>query len=143
MNIKLRDSILALSVLMSAVAFVKSVYFAPVATTGAMLAAADPSAGSRRGSLGPDTIIYTKEQADQVFTKKGESVALPMFSPVVQTESANSVTNAPGRTYAVQTNATGDVVVNVPWVEGGGGMQPGDLYLQFDDGDGEYHLYTR
>lgn len=106
------------------------------------LAAVDPSAGSRRGNLGPDTIVYTKAQADQVFVKKGEEVGMPKFSSVVQTEAANAVTNAPGRTYAVQTNATGAVVVNVPWVEGGG-MQPGDLYIGFDESDGEYHLYTR
>ena len=67
---------------------------------------------------------------------------MPKYSPVAQTEAANAVTNVPGRTYAVQTNSTGNVVVNVPWVEGGG-MQPGDLYLQLDENDGEYHLYTR
>lgn len=139
---KLNYLILALSVLLSAVAFVKSMSSVPVPMTGATLSAIDPSAGSRRGSLNPDTIIYTKEQADQVFVKKGEETDMPKFSPDVQTEAANAVTNAPGRTYAVQTNATGNVVVNVPWVEGGG-MQPGDLYLRLDENDGEYHLYTR
>ena len=73
MNIKLRDSILAMFVLTSAVA------------TGAMLAAADPSAGSRRGSLNPDTIIYTKSQADQVFAKKGEAVDPPAYVVVTNT----------------------------------------------------------
>lgn len=119
MTIKLKDSIIALPALTRAAAFVKYVFFAQVALAGSLLAAG-PSAGSRRGDLGPDTIIYTKEQADQVFTKKGYDGGLPKYSPVAQTEAANAVTNAPGRTYAVQTNATGDVVVNVPWVEGGG-----------------------
>lgn len=86
MNIKIRDSILALSVLMSVVAFVKSLPFAKVAATGAMLAAADPSAGSRRGDLNPDTIVYTKAQADQLFTKKGEAVDPPAY--VVATNTA-------------------------------------------------------
>lgn len=36
-------------------------------------AAPSPSEGSRRGDLTPDTIIYTKEQADQVFFRKGEA----------------------------------------------------------------------
>lgn len=80
MNIKLRDSILALSVLMSAVAFGKSVSSAAV-----------PSAGSRRGSLDPDTIIYTKEQADQVFTKKGEAVDPPAYVVVTNTATLKCV----------------------------------------------------
>ena len=61
MNLKLRDLILVLSVLV-----------------GATLAAA-PSEGSRRGDLNPDTIIYTKSQADHVFMKKGEEVAPPAY----------------------------------------------------------------
>lgn len=67
---------------------------------------------------------------------------MPKVSPIAQPVAANAVTEAAGRTYAVQTNATGSAVVNVPW-EGGGGMEPGDLYLGFDERDGEYHLYTR
>ena len=39
----------------------------------ALSAAPSPSEGSRRGDLTPDTIVYTKEQADQVFFRKGEA----------------------------------------------------------------------
>lgn len=93
MSVKLRDSILALSVLISAGAFVKYVSSSSyqVSTTGAMLATADPSAGSRRGNLGPDTIVYTKEQADQVFTKKGEAVDPPAYVVVTNTATVKCV----------------------------------------------------
>lgn len=39
----------------------------------ALSAAPSPSEGVRRGDLTPDTIVYTKEQADQVFFRKGEA----------------------------------------------------------------------
>ena len=87
----------------------------------------DPSLGAGSSYIG--TIAFVNE--------------LPRFSDTVQTTAANAVSSDAGRTYAVQTNATGHAVVNVPWVEGGGGMQPGDLYIGFDANDGEYHLYTR
>lgn len=88
---KLNYLILALSVLMSAVAYVKkSMAVAPVAATGVALAA-DPSTGSRRGSLGPDTIIYTKAQADQVFTKKGEAADPPAYVVVTNTATVKCV----------------------------------------------------
>lgn len=85
MNLKRIDLILALSVLVGADAFANSTSFAPASSTGATLSAA-PSAGSRRGDLGPDTIIYTKAQADQVFAKKGDAVAPPAY--VVATNAA-------------------------------------------------------
>lgn len=80
MNIKFRDSILAMSVLMSTVAFGESVSFA-----------AAPSAGSRRGDLNPDTIVYTKAQADQVFAKKGEAVDPPAYVVVTNTATLKCV----------------------------------------------------
>ena len=67
---------------------------------------------------------------------------IPKVPSTVQTAAANGVSSTSGRTYAVQTNATGYAVVNVPWVEGGG-LQSGDLYLDLDESDGEYHLYTK
>lgn len=85
MNIKLIGSIIHLSALVGAAAIVWSTGFAPAEAAGEALSAA-PSAGSRRGDLGPDTIIYTKEQADQVFTKKGEAVDPPAY--VVVTNAA-------------------------------------------------------
>lgn len=80
MNVKLRDSIPALFMLISAVAFGKSVSFAAV-----------PSAGSRRGDLNPDTIVYTKAQADQVFAKKGEAVDPPAYVVVTNTATLKCV----------------------------------------------------
>lgn len=89
-------------------------------------ASEDPSLGAGSSYVG--TLVFAND--------------LPKFSDTVQTTAANAVSSESGRTYAVQTNATGHVVVNVPWTEGGG-MQPGDLYLGYDEDDGEYHLYTR
>lgn len=89
-------------------------------------ASEDPSLGAGSSRIG--TIAFVTD--------------LPKLSPVAQSVAANELSSAAGRTYAVQTNSTGHAVVNVPWTEGGG-MQPGDLYLGYDEDDGEYHLYTR
>jgi hypothetical protein len=39
-----------------------------------------------------------------------------IYSNTVQSAAANSVTNTPGRTYGTQLNSSGQLVVNVPWV---------------------------
>lgn len=59
--------------------------------TLAIGSAADPSAGSRRGDLGPDTIVYTKAQADQVFMKRGEAVDPPAYVVVTNTATVKYV----------------------------------------------------
>ena len=85
----------------------------------------DPSLGAGSSYVG--TLVFARD--------------LPKFPAEAQGEAASALTSEAGRTYAVQTNSAGYAVVNVPWEEGG--MQPGDLYLGFDEKDGEYHLYTR
>lgn len=40
----------------------------------ALAAASDPASGSRRGSLTPDTLVYTKEQADRLFLREHQSL---------------------------------------------------------------------
>lgn len=42
---------------------------------------------------------------------------IKLGSDTVQSEAANSVTTTASRTYAVQINASGQAVVNVPWVD--------------------------
>jgi hypothetical protein len=53
--------------------------------------AAAPSAGSRRGDLNPDTVVYTKAQADQVFAKKCEAAAPPAYGVVTNTATVKCV----------------------------------------------------
>lgn len=59
------------------VAVMAAISLAPIANrvdkVPALSAAPSPSEGTRRGNLTPDTIVYTKEQADQVFFRKGEA----------------------------------------------------------------------
>lgn len=80
-----------MSAFVGAVALVWSTGFTPAEAAGATLAAADPSAGSRRGDLNPDTVIYTKSQADLVFTKKGEATAPPAYAVVTNTATLKCV----------------------------------------------------
>lgn len=46
--------------------------------------------------------------------------ARKIFSDTVQSVGANAVTTTNSRTYGTQVNASGQVVVNVPWVNSGG-----------------------
>ena len=45
---------------------------------------------------------------------------IELFSSDEQTEAANTVTNAAGRTYGIQLNSDNQAVVNVPWSADGG-----------------------
>ena len=90
MNLKLIDSVITLSAFVGVVALVWSADFALAEAADSTLAAT-PSTGSRRGDLNPDTIIYTKSQADQVFMKKGEAVAPPAYVVVTNTATIKCV----------------------------------------------------
>lgn len=48
-----------------------------------------------------------------------------IFSNSIQSVIPNSITNVDRRTYGVQVNNAGQMVVNVPWVEGSGGSYTG------------------
>ena len=47
---------------------------------------------------------------------------IELFDDTEQSVTANTVSSTTGRTYGIQLNGDGQAVVNVPWVEGSGGV---------------------
>ena len=66
------------------------------------------------GGRVPVTITNTYVLPSATVTQRG-GVKLGNGTP--QTVTANNVTQVAGRTYAVQANADGGLVVNVPWTQ--------------------------
>lgn len=68
-----------------------------------------------------DSVVTTSDTA----TSSTYGV-VKLGSDTVQSTSANSVTSTASRTYAVQKNSSGQLVVNVPWTTSSAGL-PSDL----------------
>ena len=60
-------------------------------------------------------------------------------SNTVQSTAANSVTSTSSRTYAVQKNSSGQLVVNVPWTTSSAGL-PSELAKIVNSGGNYIHI---
>jgi hypothetical protein len=108
---------------------------APIASSGgtAPVISIDAATTSLPGSMS----AADKTKLDGIATNannyvlpKATATALggvEVFDDTVQTVAANAVSSTAGRTYGVQLNAADQMVVNVPWVEGGGGGGSGTV----------------
>ena len=88
-----------------------------------------PDAGIYTGGTGI-TVLNNVISADQATSALLGGVLLS--DDVVQTVIADAATATINRTYGVQLNASGQAVVNVPWVEGGGATLTGGASITID-----------
>lgn len=84
------------------------VYQDGVIEAGDWLVITDYDSGNNRFKFGVINNTYSSATASTAGVVK-------LGSATVQSEAANTVTATSNRTYAVQTNSTGGLVVNVPW----------------------------
>ena len=99
-------------------------------TTDIIALKTDSHTHSNKSVLDNTTASFTtalKTKLDGIEAATSSSLGLvKLGSDTVQSTSANSVTNTSSRTYAIQKNSSGQLVVNVPWTTSSASI-PSDL----------------
>lgn len=99
-------------------------------TTDIIALKTDSHTHSNKSVLDNTTASFTtalKTKLDGIEAATSSSLGLvKLGSDTVQSTTANSVTNTSSRTYAVQKNSNGQLVVNVPWTTSSASI-PSDL----------------
>ena len=70
---------------------------------------------------GTGTITISNTASAPALATSSTEGLVKLGSDTVQTEAAQAVSSTADRSYAVQVNSSGQMVVNVPWTGGGGG----------------------
>lgn len=98
---------------------------------------------SNKSILDNTTASFTtelKNKLDGISAATSSSLGLvKLGSDTVQSTSANSVTSTASRTYAVQKNNNGQLVVNVPWTTSSAGL-PSELAKIVNSGGNYIHI---